>query len=127
MRSSHRWVWIGSLFILGALAAHGCSSNKSNPMTPGPTADVTVTITGINGNMSFSPNPANVKAGQKVAWKNNGGTTHTATGDGGTPIFNTGDITDGSTSASITISTAGDLTYHCVHHPTMVGTLHVTP
>ena len=128
MRSPHRWVLAGSLITLGVFAAHGCSSNdKKNPVAPGPAADVTVTIIANNTNMSYSPNPANVRVGQTVAWKNNGGDIHTATGDGGTPIFNTGNIADGSTSAAITISTAGDLTYHCQRHPTMVGTLHVTP
>lgn len=129
MKSPHRWMLLGVLIILGVVVIYGCNSKKKNPMGPGGgvTADVTVTITGINGNMSFSPNPANVTAGQTVAWRNNGGTTHTATEDGGSPLFNTGNIANGTTSTPITISTTGDLTYHCEIHPTMVGTLHVVP
>ena len=125
MKSAHRWILVGSLVILAALAFYGCNSKKKNPMAPGGGADVTITITGINGNMSFSPNPANVTVGQKVAWKNNGGTTHTASQTGGG--FDTGNIANGSTSAAITINTAGDLPYNCNIHPSMTGTLHVIP
>ena len=55
MKSPHRWILVGSLVVLGVVAIYGCNSKKKNPMAPGPTADVTITITGINGNMSFSP------------------------------------------------------------------------
>ena len=115
------------LFVLAFLAAGAflasCKS-KSNPMAPTP-ADLTITITGINGSSSFSPNPATVRVGQTVAWKNNGGTTHTATANGG--AFNTGDIGDGSLSPTITMSTQGSFDYHCAIHPSMTGTLNVTP
>ncbi|MFI5184931.1 MAG: plastocyanin/azurin family copper-binding protein [Vicinamibacteria bacterium] len=108
----------------------GGSSYSSNPtpmVTPTPSAtaaDVVITITGISGGMSFSPSPASVKAGQTVAWRNNGGTTHTATQDGGGG-FDTGPISDGATSAPIKMSTAGTLSYHCAIHPSMVGSVSV--
>ena len=73
--------------------------------------------------MSFSPNPATVKVGQKVAWQNSGGTDHTATQNGG--AFDTRAIPNGRTSVVITMSTAGSFAYHCNFHPTMVGTLSV--
>jgi plastocyanin len=96
----------------------------STPTPSGPAADLVITIGGIAGDMSFSPNPAVVKAGQTVAWKNNGGTTHTATQDGGT--FDTGAIANGATSAAITMTSAGTLSYHCTFHPSMVGSVSVT-
>ena len=91
---------------------------------PPAAADVVITITGMNGDKSFSPNPATMKAGQTVAWMNNGGTTHTATADKG--AFDTGAIPDGATSSPITMSTAGTFTYHCSIHPSMVGSLTVS-
>jgi|SRR5882672_6486254 len=125
MKSTHRWILVGSLVVLGALIVYGCNSKKKNPMAPAPVADVMITITGINGSSSFSPSPANVTVGQTVAWVNSGGTTHTATQTGGG--FNTGNILNGKTSAPITINTAGDLNYECNIHPSMTGILHVTP
>lgn len=109
----------------GAFLASCKSSNKSNPMSPATPADVTITITGINGSSSFSPNPATVKMGQTVAWKNNGGTDHTATADGG--AFDTHDIPNTATSSAITMSATGSFGYHCSIHPSMVGALNVTP
>src|SRR5215510_7251666 len=82
-------VFVVAFFAAGAFLASCKSNGKSNPMAPTP-ADLTITITGVNGSSSFSPNPATVKVGQTVAWKNSGGTTHTATAVGG--AFNTGDI-----------------------------------
>jgi plastocyanin len=116
---------------LAAAVACGGSGYSSNPTpvaTPTPggggggTADVTITINSMNGANSFSPNPAAVKVGQKVAWRNADSITHTATGNG----FDTGGVGGGATSAPITITTAGNLDYHCSIHPSMVGTLSVT-
>ncbi len=125
MKITHRWILVGSLVVLGALAIYGCKDKKKNPMTPVPVADVMITITGQNGSSSYSPSPANVTAGQTVAWINSGGMTHTATQTGGG--FNTGNIANGATSSPITISTTGDLNYECNIHPSMTGILHVTP
>ena len=125
MKSPHRWILVGSLVVLGALAMYGCKDKRKNPVTPAPVADVMITIVGRNGSNSYSPNPANVTAGQTVAWVNSGGMTHTATQSGGG--FNTGNLANGATSAPITINTTGDLAYECNIHPDMTGTLHVTP
>ncbi len=113
------------------VAACGNSNSPSSP-TPAPspssggassTADVTITIVGMNGGQSYSPNPATVKVGQTVSWRNADGVAHTATADGGG--FNTGSIAPGATSAPILMATAGSLAYHCAFHPTMVATLAV--
>ena len=110
-----------SMIVIGFCLAACNSDNES----PNPTADVTINIVGMNGSNSYSPNPANVTVGQTVSWHNSDSTTHTATQTGGG--FNTGNIGPGGTSAPIPITTAGDLAYHCTIHPTMTGTLHVTP
>jgi plastocyanin len=91
--------------------------------TGGGTADVVITIVAENGNMSFSPNPVTVTAGQRVAWRNSAGQPHTATQNSGS--FDTGTIDGGSQSNAITMGTAGTFAYHCAIHPAMVGTLTV--
>ncbi len=113
----------------GIMAACGSSSSPTTPTTPPPaggggTAGVTITILGMNGNLSFSPNPGPVKVGQTIAWKNNDAITHTATADSG--AFDTGGIAPGAMSNPITMNTAGTFSYHCSIHPSMTGTLTVT-
>jgi plastocyanin len=84
-----------------------------------------ITIAGINGNMSFSPNPANVRVGQKVVFHNADSITHTATQNGGG--FDTGAVGPGGNSSTFSFSSAATISYHCSIHPSMVGTLNVTP
>jgi len=92
--------------------------------TPTPNALV-IEIVGENGNMSFTPASASLQVGQQVRWHNADNITHTATQDG--RGFDTGFIPPGGTSAPITVSAAGAISYHCAIHPSMVGALSVTP
>jgi plastocyanin len=110
-----------------ACGGGGYGSNPTPMPTPAPvggggSADVTITINGMLGAASFSPNPAAVKVGQRVAWRNADSTSHTATSS----TFDTGAIGSGQTSAPVTVTAAGNVDYHCTIHPTMVGTLTVT-
>lgn len=126
---SHRLVLAG-LAIVGLAATLACGSSNSTPVgPPPPAADVTITILGMNGSSSFSPNPASVPVGKTVAWRNadtgayGGGTTHHIVADGG--AFDTGSLAPGSVSQPIKMNTAGAFPYHCSIHPTMVGTVNV--
>jgi len=122
-----------ALFAFTLIAASCGSSSSPTSPSPAPggggggggvTADVPITINGMNGNQSFSPDPATAKVGQTVAWRNADSITHTASADGG--AFNTGNIAPGATSSPITMTAAGSFGYHCQIHPSMVGTLNVT-
>ena len=129
MRASRTWtlMLLAAGLLAGSCGGGGYGSSPTqipSPSPSAPTADVIITITGINGDMSFSPDAATVRVGQSVAWRNNGGTTHTATQN--RSAFDTGSITNGGMSTAITMSTAGAFAYHCRFHPTMVGTLNVT-
>ncbi len=73
--------------------------------------------------MSFSPASATVTVGQSVVWHNGDVITHTATGSD----FDTGPIGPGQDSAPVTLPTAGSRPYHCTIHPSMTGTLTVSP
>jgi plastocyanin len=114
---------------LVALAACGGNNNPMASPTPTPSTapgnaapDVTITINGMSGSNSYSPNPGAVKVGQTVAWKNGDSIAHTATG----ASFDTGSISPGATSRTITFSAAGTVDYHCAFHPSMTGTLTVS-
>jgi plastocyanin len=135
-----------SLALFALTLAAGCGGGGgygSTPTTTPPTtqspvagvADLTITINGQNGNMSFSPNPATVKMGQKVAWRNADSITHAVveddTGGGTSPYslaggFSTGTLGPGATSPPFTMANAGSTGYHCSIHPSMVGTLTAT-
>jgi plastocyanin len=131
-RALARWTrCLAAFALVAAVVDCGGSGYNSTPTTTPPSttaggaADVVIGIVGIAGGMSYSPNPANVRVGQKVAWRNDDNIPHTATQTGNG--FDTGTIPGGATSAPLTITTAGSLSYFCRIHPAMVGTLNVTP
>jgi len=120
--------WLVGGVLAAGLSAAGCGSSYSSPTGPTPTpatggatADVTVTITGMNGANSFSPSLARVAVGQTVAWRNADGIAHTATGQG----FDTGAIAPGTTSAPIQFNNAALYAYRCTVHPTMTASVQV--
>lgn len=125
-----RWLGaIGLVLILGvAVFVWSCKDKSTNPGGGGTPADLTIGIVGNNGTHSYFPDTATVTVGQRVAWHNADGTTHTATGNGGIPAFDTNNVGAGSTSASIQMNNAGNFPYHCkIHGLTMSGVLIVTP
>jgi plastocyanin len=114
-------------FPVGACGGGSGSPSYGTP-TPPPAAaaDVTITVAGIAGSMSYDPNPANLRVGQTVAWRNADSLPHTSSqiGSGG---FDTGTIAAGATSAPIRVTTAGSLDYFCRIHPAMTARLDVMP
>ena len=77
----------------------------------------------MKGSNSYSPNPVTVQVGQQIRWRNDDTIPHTATGGG----FDTGLLGPGMTSTAIKLSVPGVVNYFCQPHPSMVGTLNVTP
>jgi plastocyanin len=107
------------------LPACGGGGGSAAPTSPTPAAGgggsattVTINIVGVKGKLSFSPNPADVQAGQLVAFKNTDVVTHHVTLDDGS--LQTGDIAPGATSAALPVG-AANVAYHCSIHPSMVG------
>jgi plastocyanin len=88
------------------------------------TGTIVITILGMNGANSYAPASLTVSAGRSVAWRNVDSQAHTATADGG--AFDTAAISPLATSGPVTLPT-GSYPYHCSFHPTMVGTVNVTP
>lgn len=113
-------------FVTIALAAAACgSSSPSSPTPSSPGPDVTINIVGISGANSFNPSPTTIKAGQRVIWKNTDTRTHDSVQDAN--AFSTPPIAAGAQSDPVTLSTPGTFTYHCGIHPSMTGTITVTP
>lgn len=112
--------------LVSAFSALTCKKS-SNPVGPGGggAGDVTITIVANNGSSSFSPNPDTVTVGQKVVWHNALSASHSSTANGG--AWDTGLLAPNTTSAAVTMATAGSFPYHCSLHTTMVGTLVVRP
>lgn len=121
-----------ALALVSALALASCGgssgggSTPTSPSTPATggnnggaaPASVTVSIKGNLGNSSFTPNPADVSAGQMVVFKNTDNETHHIVLDDGS--MTTGDIAPGATSVALPIGSA-NVGFHCTIHPGMVG------
>lgn len=107
-------------FTLGVAACSGDGSTPSGPSNaPPPAGAITINVVGINGNQSFSPNPATVPTGQTVVWHNVDTTTHRVVLNDGK--LDTGNLAPGAFSQPMTFGGPGP--YHCSIHPEMVGTL----
>ena len=92
--------------------------------SPPPPPRLVITIVSNSGSMSYAPNPAFARAGQRIVWVNGDAIVHTATADGG--AFDTGLLDPGAASGATTLP-AGTFPYHCAVHPSMVATLVVQP
>jgi len=77
-----------------------------------------VSIVSSSGSGAFSPNPVQAASGSNVAWKNDTSATHVLVMDDGRSI---GTVAPGAT-VTMTLS-GGSATYHCVTHPSMVGSI----
>ncbi len=73
---------------------------------------------------AFVPSTLTINFGDSVTWTNNGIATHTSTSNNG--IWNSGDLTSHQT-FSFVFDSSGVFSYHCIHHPSMTGTITVNP
>jgi plastocyanin len=80
------------------------------------------------GEKAFSPNPIEIKVGQKVEWTNKDSLQHTITsGTPGSPdsgkAFDSGltKLLNNGQTFEHTFAAAGEYPYYCQLHPTMVG------
>jgi plastocyanin len=121
-RSTRLW-----FFSLAAALAVGCGSSNSSSTPASPSTTTTVagpSVSMVAGaslltSTAYSPGSLTVARGSSVTFVNNDNTSHTATASGS---FDTGLISPGG-SKSVTLSTAGTVTYRCTIHPGMTGVL----
>ncbi len=100
--------------------------STSAPVAPAPPATTTasISIMGINGAQSFSPNPAGISQGQTIVWQNkDSANTHRIVADDGS--FDAGTTMPGATSAPVLLKTSA-VSYHCTTHPSMVGSINMS-
>jgi plastocyanin len=134
MKMVNKPVYIAAslLAILSAVAVS--SSGALSVFAQG--ADVPVSIVpgaSTLADKSYSPNPVEVKVGQKVVWTNDDTVLHTVTSgelgaaDAG-KLFDSGftKLASKGTTFEYTFTTPGEFKYHCQVHPGMVGTVKVT-
>lgn len=116
------------------LASLACTSS---PDPSFPTGDVSIVLNAAAaGGAAFAPNPfrRSFATGPKVTWVNadrlsnwyggTTGTTHQLVSDAG--VFDSGSLAPGKTFA-FTFAASGTYSYHCAIHPSMVGTITLTP
>jgi plastocyanin len=123
----HRF--IAMLGVAGVCLSLSCGGGGGTPAAPSPGAGgaattVTISITGVKGAQSFSPNPGTCNAGQMVIWRNNDVVTHRVTLDD--LSVDTGDIAPGASSQPMPLGNVSKA-YHCPIHPNMVGSLNAAP
>ena len=120
------------VLVFAALAGCSATSPSSNKLQP----DVTIRLGAQTlGASAFSPNPLTISLAtkQSVRWGNadytggsygGSGVAHTVTADSG--LFASGQIQPRS-AFNFTFTNPGTYTYHCSNHPSMVGSIVVTP
>lgn len=115
------------VLVVAALLVAACGSapapaGTSVPQTQaaGASSEVLVSVS----NFAFEPQSVTVKVGTTVRWTNQDSARHTITSDAGD--WGSGSLSQGET-YSRTFTQAGTYTYHCAFHPSMTGTVIVTP
>jgi plastocyanin len=127
-RKSMRAIVTAGVVMAFGLNLWGCSGSGNGSGSPGaPTplsastsGVVTVNVVGINGALSFSPNPATLPAGQMIVWHNVDSITHHVVFNDGS--VDTGDLGPGVSSQPQAVAASGG-PYHCSIHPVMVGSV----
>jgi Icc protein len=104
-------------------AAIPAAAAASAEMKPAKATTGTIVPAGID-NFAFAPTQLTVKAGSTVEWTNKDDTPHTITSDDG--AFGS-EVLDTNQTFHFTFDKAGRYPYHCKLHPTMTGTVVVTP
>lgn len=118
MRRATKLLAIAATTVALAFALGACASSSKGAGPSSSAAGDTITI----HNFNFG-GPITVKAGADVTVKNTDSTAHTVTADD--MSFDTGHIEPGKT-ATITVSKAGTIEFHCDIHNYMTGSIHVT-
>jgi plastocyanin len=105
-----------------AAVAAGCGGGYGGDAATEPAgATSDGTVVELSGS-AFAPRTVDVRAGETVTFVNRDEIAHTATADG---TFDSGTIEAGAT-FSFTAEQTGVISYVCVFHPGMTGTVDVT-
>lgn len=112
---------LAAVVTFGAVVFAACGSSKggaaSKTATSGPVAGVTIK------NFGFHPSPLQARVGQTITVINADDTSHTFSADDHS--FDTGTLGAGKP-ATVTLSRAGRVSYHCNIHNYMQGVIQVS-
>jgi plastocyanin len=133
-----------SIMVVGISASvqrQNSTSNQSTIMPNGimtSTTETNISITNIKNvsivpeaavleDKAYQPNPVKINVGEKIIWTNNDLTIHTVTeGNPSTNVttngFDSGLINPDET-FNYVFDKAGTIQYHCILHPTMIGSV----
>ncbi|MGH9410630.1 MAG: cupredoxin domain-containing protein [Vicinamibacterales bacterium] len=117
-------VTIAAVVVCGCGGGGGSTSASTTPTAPttGPgSAAVVVAIVGSSGNQAFNPNPVTASAGESLTFSNHDTTEHHIVLDDGS--VDLGVLAPGTTSRAVNITSTAAVTYHCLIHPSMVGSI----
>jgi plastocyanin len=144
---------VSGVFIVLVVVLAGCGSTSSQAANTSPTATAVpptatsttasttastattaatggqnqVTIGTPGGAFGFVPQTLTVKVGTTVSWTNATSAPHTVTSDpGSAQAWDSSRLAPGDV-FTFTFTTAGTFAYHCSVHPSMHGTIVVTP
>lgn len=108
----------------GSMTAQaGAPSHFGITVSVAPTSSAAAGASAVRiANFAFNPPTMTVSVGQTVTWTNGDTVAHTTTSD--TNVWNSGVLQPGA-SFSQTFNTPGTYAYHCMIHPTMMGTITV--
>jgi len=95
-------------------------TNPPPPPPPPPVGGVHVAIV----DYAFRSDTVTAHIGELISWTNTATQNHMAVSD--SSVFDSGVILPGG-SYTVSFSKTGTYTYHCILHPTMTGTITVTP
>jgi plastocyanin len=101
------------------------SGNSTNSTAAGTKVSIVEEASEM-GDQAYNPNPVKVKSGDTVAWTNNDSQIHTVTSGIDSSDPNMGKVFDSSMLSqnqtfSYKFTNAGEFSYFCELHPTMVG------
>lgn len=111
--------------LLGSVVLAGCGSNDRKTTSSGSGAPAATTTSIAIKDFKYSPTPATVKAGVKIAVSNADSAPHTLTEKSSKRSFDSGTI-QGNADGSVTFTRPGTYGYFCEFHPYMKGTVTVT-
>jgi plastocyanin len=130
---------LGTIIVVGSVSAQNSTEQQSSEVgingransgnSTNSTAGTKVSIVeeaSEMGDQAYNPNPVKVKSGDTVAWTNNDSQIHTVTSGIDSSDPNMGKVFDSSMLSqnqtfSYKFTNAGEFSYFCELHPTMVG------
>ena len=134
MKMVNKPVYIAAslLAILSVVAITSSGSLSVFAQSPGAAVSIVPGASTL-AEKAWSPNPVEVKVGQKVIWTNNDSVQHTVTsGSPGSPdsgqVFDSGltKLLNKGETFEWTATTAGEIPYYCQLHPTQLGSVVVS-